>query len=130
MGSGCSPAGFRQFFPGNSQHFCVAPAWASAVSMKICMHLVQSSIVTVPLLHCTCAVSRFHCPAARFAFQRFPAATAGFPLQIFHCDGPSLHFRGSLPPLRGFHFKSSIVTVPLLHCTLCSVKVPLSSRQV
>ena len=44
-------------FPGNSQHFCLAPAWASAVSMKICMHLVQSSIVTVPLLHCTlCSV--------------------------------------------------------------------------
>ena len=40
------------------------------------------------------------------------------------------HFRGSLPPLRSFHFKSSIVTVPFFHCTLYSVKVPLSSRQV
>ena len=96
-------------------------------------------------LHAPCAV--FHCDSPIVAlhlvqcqgsivqprglhFRGSLPPLRGFPLQIFHCDGPSLHFRGSLPPLRGFHFKPSIVTVPLLHCTLCSVKVPLSSRQV
>ena len=123
--------------------------------------LWQSYCCTAP-----CAVSRFHCPAAKFAFERFPAATARSPLQIFHCDGsmcsvkvplssrqicisevlcrhcavsssnlplwrshfsihssPGLHFRGSLPPVRGFHFKSSIVTVPLSSRQVCISEV-------
>ena len=160
MGSGCSPAGFRQFFPRNSQHFCVAPAWASenlhapcAVfhcdSPIVALHLVQcqGSIVQPPGLHFRGSLPPlrgFHFKSSivtvPVCISEVPCRHCGFPLQIFHCDSPivalhlvqcqgsivqppGLHFRGSLP-LRGFHFKSSIVTVPFFHCTLCSVKVP------